>query len=100
MNKCYAKRTCVSSVLLPNEATAYPYWLIIDPARVPLCNYKLRSHYISAAITGPFFSRETATEYLVAASHHYSKHAIVFCASGHASADWKDLLNEAKKEAA
>jgi hypothetical protein len=81
-----------------NEATAYPFWIIIDPAKVPLCNYRLRAHYISSAITGPFFSRSAAEDRLRTAAHHYSKHAIVFCASGHASEDWIKLMKLAKSE--
>ena len=81
-----------------NEATAYPYWIIIDPARVPLCNYDTRVHYISSAITGPFFSRAKADDHLIRASHHYSEHAKVFCASGYNSEDWCDLLKMAAKE--
>lgn len=83
-----------------NEATAYPYWIIIDPVRVPLATPKLKAHYISSAITGPFFSREAATEHLRIASHHFSKHTIVYCASGHASEDWVNLMKMAKREGA
>jgi hypothetical protein len=81
-----------------NEATAYPYWLIIDPAKVPLCKYDVKAHYIANAITGPFFSRAAAVDRLQYASHHYSKHAIVYCASGHASKDWVKLMKMAKQE--
>lgn len=81
-----------------NEATAYPYWIIIDPAKVPLCNYKTKAHYISSAVTGPFFSREAGEDYLKYKSHHFSKHAIVFCASGHASEDWVKLMKKARAE--
>ena len=79
-----------------NEATAYPYWLIIDPKRVPLCNLKIRCDYISSAVTGPFFSRESATEHLRIAAHHFSEHAIVYCASGYESDDWVKLMKMAK----
>ena len=83
-----------------NEGTAHPYWLIIDPASVPLCNYRSRVHHIAHAITGPFFSREAAEDRLKCANHHYSKHAIVYCASGYASLDWVKLLDMAGKESA
>lgn len=95
-----ALRTMMASALDPdkNEATAYPYWIIIDPTVVRLCNYHDRSHYIACAVTGPFFSREAANYNLRVRSHHYSKHTIVYCASGHASEDWVKLLKMAKEE--
>ncbi len=94
-----ALNVMMASALDPdkNEATAYPYWIIIDPKVVRLASYQNRSHYIACAITGPFFSREAADERLKCAAHHYSKHSIVYCASGHASSDWVKLLKMAKE---
>jgi hypothetical protein len=63
------------------EATASPWWLIIDPKQ----NFETGNqgvHNICSMITGPFFSREEAEESLAQRRHHYSKNAVVFCDSG------------------
>lgn len=81
-----------------NESTAFPYWIIVDPARVHLSRMDQRVHEIAAAITGPFFSRKRAQEFLDATRYNFSKHAVVYCASGHKSAHWIELLAAAKLE--
>ena len=63
------------------EATASPWWMIIDPRQ----NMKVNSYGISniaAMITGPFFSREEAEAHLEARRYAYSKNAGVYCDSG------------------
>ena len=80
------------------EATAYPYWIIIDPKYVGLCSMDQRVHCVAHAITGPFFSREAAVEHMDQARHHFSKHAKVYCASGHTSWQWQHLLRMGKHE--
>ncbi len=65
-----------------NEGTAAPYWLIIDPDCV-VDSSDVRS--LAASISGPFFSRFDADEYLKNKAHRYSKDAKVYCCSGHAS---------------
>lgn len=46
-------------------------------------------------MVGPFTSRESAESHLRAKAHHYSARAVVFCMSGYASPDWRDLCEEA-----
>ncbi len=87
---CFDKDKC--------EGTAYPFWIIIDPKRVPLSNYRSRIHHIAGSVVGPFFSREAADDLLKWKSHHFSKHAVVYCSSGHASEEWKKLIEMAKGE--
>lgn len=79
------------------ESTAYPYWIIIDP-KMPLASMDHLIHLIARAVTGPFFSREAAQEHLTLANHHFSAHAKVYCASGHASWQWQHLLRMGKHE--
>jgi len=76
-----------------NEATAYPYWIIIDPCQM----MKPDCHMVASMITGIFFSRESAEEYLKRKSHHFSNKAVVYCHSGY-DTDWEDLIRESKEE--
>lgn len=69
------------------EATASPWWMIIDPKQ----NFQTESggvHNIACMVTGPFFSRAEAEDYLSRAKHHFSKNAQVYCASGYQSAQY------------
>jgi hypothetical protein len=65
-----------------NEATASPWWSIIDPKQ----SFRTDSqalYDIASMITGPFFSREAAQRHLDAKHYRFSKNAKVFCHSGH-----------------
>lgn len=73
-----------------NEGTAYPFWIIIDPAQ----NFKTDSygiHRIAGMITGVWFSREAAQEFLDKTRYNFSKNARVYCHSGCYSQDWVEL---------
>jgi hypothetical protein len=77
-----------------NEGTAYPFWLIIDPRQ----NFETGNaglHNIASMVHGVFFSRKDAQDFLDATRYNFSKNAKVYCHSGHASKDWRDL---SKKE--
>ncbi|MFT5453094.1 MAG: hypothetical protein ACI9N9_002595 [Enterobacterales bacterium] len=73
--------------LADNEATSCPYWLILDPKQNMTCDL----YNLASQISGPFFSREDATEYMNAKKHHYSSKAKVFCHSGHYSRKYSNL---------
>lgn len=77
-----------------NEATEYPYWMILDPVQM----MKPNIYALSGMIDGPFFSRQAAADYLHAKRHNYTDRAKVFCCSGHKSRDWREL-SEYLKEA-
>ena len=79
-----------------NEATAFPYWVIIEPMQNFLTNNQ-GLHNIANMSTGIWFSREAAQEYLDCNPHHYSKHAKVYCQSEHCSSDWVNAINNAKE---
>jgi len=64
-----------------NEGTRAPYWLILDPNQNMGCDI----YDLSSQITGVFFSRKDATEYLKARRYNFSERAAVFCMSGHHS---------------
>ena len=70
-----------------NEATDSPYWIIIDPHQMFHCD----EHDVASMITGPFFSRTDAQNFLDKTRYNFSKHAIVFCHSGYNSRKYKDF---------
>jgi len=80
-----------------NEGTAEPWWVIVDPKQMmkPNCH-----HVMIGMITGPFFSREEAKEVLENNPHHYSKKAVVYCASGCYTNQYKKAYREAEKREA
>jgi hypothetical protein len=81
-----------------NEATAYPWWVIVNPmehmkkedAEVDM----LGDSEIAFAITGPFFSREEAENHLTARRYAFSKGAVVWCLSGHATTVYRNAINK------
>ena len=95
----------MSRRIMPAECVEYPWWVIIDPARASLphpsdvldaealegADYRhdIKSGDFVGIITGPFFSRVGAESYLTANRHNYSDRALVWCMSGHASAEWR-----------
>ena len=55
-----------------NESTSNPWWIIIDPEQ----NLEKNDdgiHKIASMITGPFFSRGTAEEFLERTRYNFSK---------------------------
>ena len=66
------------------EATESPYWLILDPRQ----NMRASVDELASQITGPFFSRQEATEHLKARQHHFSQNAVVYCHSGYNSGQY------------
>ena len=75
-----------------HESTSFPFWTIIDPSQ----NFKTGNqglHNIAGMITGVFFSRKDAEDFLTATSYNFSKNAKVYCHSGHNSDDWRKLFN-------
>ena len=77
-----------------NEGTDSPYWLIIDPAQM----LKPDADRVAGMITGIFFSREDAEQYLKSRKHYYSKRAVVYCLSGCNSLKYKNFYKEIKNE--
>ena len=75
------------------EATAYPIWFILDPTQM----MKPDCFHLASMISGPFFSRKSATETLKSTRYNYGKHAVVYCASGTDSREWRDLYNSSMK---
>ena len=77
------------------EATSSPWWSIIDPRQ----NFRTDNqalHDISSMITGPFFSRKEAEDYLKATRYNFGKNAKVFCHSGHHSKRYHDAYTKPK----
>lgn len=80
------------------EATRAVYWMIIDPAKVPLVDYRSRIDFIANACQGPFFSRDHAQTHLDAQRHRYSPFAVVYGCSAHMSRDYEALLALARTD--
>lgn len=77
---------------IPNaECTEHPWWFIVEPTR------DRSATSVAQAITGPFFSRESATAELRGNPHRYSRKALVWCASGFRSREWRELCEEPAK---
>jgi len=73
-----------------NEATRVPYWLILDPSQNMQCDI----HLMAGGITGPFFCREDAENFLSITRYNFSGRARVYCMSGHNSKKYVAALDE------
>lgn len=73
-----------------NEATESPYWLILDPHQMFRCDV----YELASMISGPFFCREDAENFLKVTRYNFSKHARVFCHSGYYSSKYKALCRK------
>lgn len=76
-----------------NEATSYPYWLILDPCQ----NMRSDINHLAAQITGPFFSRKEAQDFLDATRYNFGQKAKVYCKSGHSAAVYRAAIDLARK---
>ena len=76
------------------ESTRAPYWLIIDPYRQM---FDLDIHTVASMISGPFFCRKDAQDYFESRRYHFSKHAKVYCHSGHFSKKYENLCKKLDK---
>lgn len=74
-----------------NEATAAPYWLILDPKQNMCCGV----HELASQISGPFFSRGDAQNFLDRTRYNFSKKARAYCHSGHMSMKYAKLCKDA-----
>lgn len=78
-----------------NEGTNAPWWIIIDTMGIT----KIENFQnITPMISGPFFSREHAENYLKNNKHNYSDDAIVYCKSGFHNHKYVSAYNNAEKE--
>ena len=79
-----------------NEGTKSPWWVIIDPRQ----NFTVNTtgiNNIAHMVTGPFFSRSAATDYLKQKGYNFSKNAVVYCMSGHQSYEYDDAIRKAER---
>ena len=76
-----------------NEATAAPFWAIVDPSQNMSCDIYAAAYQF----TGIFFDRESATRYFNQHRHNYGEKANVFCFSGHASAEYYNFCKKLGK---
>ena len=79
------------------EANQYPFWVIIDPEQN--LNKNIDGVYnISSMITGLWFSRATAEEYLKNHRYNYSKNAVVFSFGAVMYCDYAEAIANSEKE--
>lgn len=76
-----------------NEGSDSPWWMVVDPAQ----NMSMDPAGTAMRIEGPFFSRQSAEEYLQARRYAYGTRAVVWCASGYWSHKWRTLMREIEK---
>lgn len=76
-----------------NEWTSSPYWLILDPRQNMDCDI----HELASQITGPFFCREDAEDFLKRTRYNFGKRAKVYCHSGCYSEKYYNLCKGIKK---
>ena len=77
-----------------NEATASPWWVIVDPKQM----MKPDPYYVMMSmVTGPFFSREEAQRFLDAKRHRFTERAVVYCASGYDSYQYDQAYRKAER---
>lgn len=76
-----------------NEATESPWWAIVDPKQ----NMAKDLNMAASQITGPFFSRAEAEDFLKATHYNFSKRAAVWCFSGYYSRQYKEACRTAAK---
>ena len=74
-----------------NESTDSPYWMILDPKQ----NMSLNVHMLASMLTGPFFSRAEAEEFLKRTKYNFSKRAVVYGCSGTYSDQYRDACRSA-----
>jgi len=74
------------------EGTSYPFWIIIDPRQNLETTTIQGLHNIASQITGVFFSRKDAEDFLKQTRYNFGEHAKVYCHSGHNSQEWRELF--------
>lgn len=74
-----------------NEVTAAPWWFIAGSS----ANSAATS--VAEAVTGPFFSRESAEKMLTTCRYRFRRQAVVYCGSGHMSPLWNDFVRCLKR---
>lgn len=78
-------KDCISTDNDTVEMTSYPYWQIVSGKANQNC------------CSGIWFSRESAAGYLSHNAYNFPKDAQVYCRSGNESADWRALIDAARK---
>ena len=79
------------------EGTSYPWWMIVRPEQNFEKNENGACNIAMGMITGPYFSRESATLELESRRYHYGSNAIVWCASGWRSCEYMNAIDKAKE---
>lgn len=80
-----------------NECTAEPWWMIIDPQQNFRTDSRGAASVAMGMITGPFFSREEAEGVLKSRRYNYGKGAVVWCASGCDTVQYRRACREARE---
>lgn len=78
------------------EGTSAPWWMIIDPEQ-NLSKGEDGVYRIAHMITGPFFSRKEAQDWLDKTRYNFGPNAVVYCHSGHQSKQYEKAWYDAKE---
>jgi hypothetical protein len=100
-NRAGAKKSSINAETLlaygdENDITAYPLWAIVERTTVrSLDGIERGSEVIWRA--GPWFSRAAADAHLKAKAHNFPD-CFVYCFSGHASIQYRKIVDAARAE--
>ncbi len=86
----------INNVSTENEGTSSPWWVIIDPKQ----NFRTDKegvNHIAHMITGPFFSREAAQNYLSGRRYNFGPNATVYCHSGYWSSEYEGAYHRGER---
>ena len=61
-----------------HESTSFPWWVILDPRQ----NMRRCYDSLGSQVTGPYFSRKEAEDFLHMTRYNFSPRAVVYCMSG------------------
>lgn len=81
-----------------HEGTAEPWWMIVDPQQNFSKGPDGVSRIAMMMITGPFFSREEAEGVLRRRRYNFGKGAVVWCASGCDTIQYRQAYRLAEKQ--
>lgn len=92
----YGDMQITLTVSVKHESTSAPWWMIIDPAQ-NMRTGKEACYKIASMITGPFFSRKEAQDWLDKTRYNFGPNAVVYCHSGHQSKQYEKAYYDARE---
>jgi hypothetical protein len=75
------------------DYTNSPFWIIVEPKQI----LKKDAEQIASCVTGIFFSRESAQQYLDAHCYNFADNTIVYGCAGHHNDEYWQAIKNGKK---